>query len=483
MMEKSEDIESGKTASVDSSSDFRRAVEDPAMEKRVWRKIDLYVLPIVAMFYLLSFLDRTNVANARVAGLQTALKMTNKEYSIALTVTYVPYIATELPSNLLLKAVGPNLMLPTMLTIWGIVTTLQGVVKTYSGLLACRFFIGLFEGGLFPGLVLYLSYFYPRHKMNLRVSAFFSSASVSGAFSGILAFAIIKMNGVGGLQGYNWIFILEGLFTVAFGISAYFTLPRSVDKCWFFTQEEKNYVNARLLEDEVRDEAGFSWREVIEATKLPQVWFLAVAYFLDGTVLYGLAYFTPTIIQGLGYTAARAQLMSVPPFAAAFALAMVCAYISDHFRCRGIITIASSLLCVIGFAMFLGSKSQAVQYGSLFLSISGTYVTAPTLSAWGSNNAAPQTRRATAIAIGFIMTNSGGILATWLLGSLSPAPRYTKATVTLLIFSVLMALFGAINLFYLWSQNKKKAEMRKATTKDQEDPGVGNHSAWYIYNL
>jgi len=110
--------------------------------------------------------------------------MSNKEYSIALTVTYVPYIVAELPSNLMLKvcdswgilckytdtskAVGPNYMLPTMLTLWGVVTTLQGVVKTYGGLLACRFFLGLLEGGVFPGLVLYLSYFYPRYKMNLR---------------------------------------------------------------------------------------------------------------------------------------------------------------------------------------------------------------------------------------------------------------------------------------------------------------------------
>ncbi|KIK65255.1 hypothetical protein GYMLUDRAFT_195081 [Collybiopsis luxurians FD-317 M1] len=483
-MEKSEDIESkDATSSIGSSPDFH-VVEDPVMEKKVWRKIDLYVLPVVAMFYLLSFLDRTNVANARVAGLQTNLKMTNKQYSIALTVTYVPYIVAELPSNLMLKAVGPNLMLPTMLTLWGVVTTLQGVVKTYGGLLACRFFIGLLEGGLFPGLVLYLSYFYPRYKMNLRVSTFFSSASVSGAFSGILAYGIIKMNGVGHRPGWAWIFILEGLFTVVFGVSSYFTLPRSVDKAWFFTAEEKNYVNARLLEDNVhREEERFTWKEVIEATKLPQVWFLAIAFFLDGTVLYALAYFSPSIIQGLGYTAAKAQLMSVPPFAVAFVVAMISAYISDRYRCRGAMTIVSSLFCVIGFAMFLGSKSHKVQYGSLFFSIPGTYVTAPTLSAWGSNNAAPQTRRATAIAIGFIMTNSGGILATWLLGSLSPAPRYTKATITLLIFSILMALFGGINLYYLWSQNKKKAQMRKTITREQEHPGIGNHSAWFIYNL
>lgn len=130
-----------------------------------------------------------------------------------------------------------------------------------------------------------------------------------------------------------------------------------------------------------------------------------------------------------------------------------------------------------------GSKSHHVQYGSLFLSIPGTYTTAPTLSAWGSNNAAPQTRRATAIAIGFIMTNSGGILATWLLGSLSAAPRYTSATITLLVFSIVMALFGGANLYYLWSQNKKKAEIRKTMTHEQEKPGLGDRSAWYVYNL
>ncbi|KAE9395528.1 MFS general substrate transporter [Gymnopus androsaceus JB14] len=454
----SEDLETkDATSSVGSSNEFR-IVEDPAMEKRVWRKIDMYVLPIVAMFYLLSFLDRTNVSNARVAGLQTDLKMTNKQYSIALTVTYVPYILAELPSNLLLKAVGPNLMLPTMLTLWGVITTLQGVVKTYSGLLACRFFLGLLEGGVFPGLVLYLSYFYPRYQNEL--STFFSAASVSGAFGGILAYVIIRMNGVGNRPGWAWIFILEGLFTVLFGLSSYFTLPGSVDKAWFFTQEEKNYVNAKLLEDNTgKDEERFTWKEVIEATKLPQVWFLAITFFLDGVVLYSLAYFTPSIIVGLGYTAAKAQLMSVPPFAVAFVVAMISAYVSDRYRCRGLIVIISSVFCVIGFGMFLGSKSHHVQYGSLFLSIPGTYTTAPTLSAWGSNNAAPQTR------------------------SLSAAPRYTSATITLLVFSIVMALFGGANLYYLWSQNKKKAEIRKTMTHEQEKPGLGDRSAWYVYNL
>jgi len=413
--------------------------------------------------------------------------MTNKQYSIALTVTYVPYIVAELPSNLLLKAVGPNLMLPTMLTLWGVVTTLQGVVKTYSGLLACRFFLGLLEGGVFPGLVLYLSFFYPRQRLQWRISAFFSTASISGAFSGLLAFAIIHMNGVGSRPGWAWIFILEGLFTVLFGASAFFLLPRSPAHARFLTAKEKEYVIAHLRESGAtgRDENAdkFSWREVGQAFTLPQVGMLAVIFFLDGAILYGLAYFTPSIVQGLGYTAARTQLFSVPPFAVAFVVTMISAYLSDKYHCRGLVSMFCGVLCIIGFAMYLASNSLKVKYGSLFFSVTGTYCAAPALSTWSANNAAPHTRRATAIAIGFIMTNSGGILATWLLGSLSPPPLYTKATITLLVFAVLMVVFTAMNTYYLYAQNKKKAVIRATTTRSEEKPGLGDRSAWFVYNL
>ncbi|KAF8198500.1 major facilitator superfamily domain-containing protein [Pholiota molesta] len=477
----------GKESSSGSSLQDSSLSPESAFGKTVWRKMDLCLLPVVTMFYFLSFLDRANISNARVAGLQTDLRMSNYQYSIALTITYVPYIAAELPSNLLLKAVGPNLMLPTMLTLWGLVSTLQGVVRSYSGLLACRFFLGLFEGGVFPGLVFYLSFFYPRQQLQWRISAFFSAASVSGAFSGLLAFGIINMNGVGNRPGWAWVFILEGLFTLAFGLCSFLLLPSSPAHARFLTQKQKDYVVSKLKEDgstERTEEAdNFNWKEVGRAFALPQVWMLAILFFFAGTVLYGMAYFSPSIIQGLGYTSSRAQLMSVPPFAVAFVLTMLGAYISDRYHCRGFVSIFSCILCIIGFAMFLKSKDHKIRYASLFFSIPGTYLSAPTLSTWSANNAAPHTRRATAIAIGFIMTNSGGILATWLLGSLSPAPNYTLATRVLLAFSVLMAVISSLNVWYLWDQNKKKAEIRKTSTRDQETPGLGDRSAWFIYAL
>jgi len=456
------------------------------LERTVWRKLDIWILPVVALFYLLSFLDRTNIGNAKVAGLLKDLKMTPNQYSIALTVTYVPYIVAELPSNLLLKIVGPNLMLPTMLTLWGVVTTCQGTVKTYGGLLACRFFLGLLEGGVFPGLVLYLSFFYPRLRLQTRVAAFFSSASISGAFGGIMAYGIINLNGKAGHSGWQWIFIIEGAITVVVGLVSFFFMPDSPDHARFLNQEEKSYIKAKLKEDgAISGDAAdsFSWGEVGKAFTSIQVLVVGIVFFFSGVVLYSLAYFTPSIVQSLGYTAAKAQLMSVPPFSVAFVFAMITAWISDRYQCRGVVTVCCSLLCTIGFAMFLGSTNHHVQYGSLFLSIPGTYAMAPAISTWNANNSAPHVRRATAIAIGFIMTNSGGILATWLLGSLSPPPRYTKATKLLLIFSVLMGFFGAVNVVYLKSQNKKKAEVRGRLTRHEETTGLGDKSAWFVYSL
>jgi predicted MFS family arabinose efflux permease len=295
------------------------------------------------------------------------------------------------------------------------------------------------------------------------------------------------MDGLGGHPGWAWIFILEGLFTVVFGLCSFFLLPRGPEHCRFLNETEKAYVLKELRDTGATGQTAgadeFSWIEVGRAFMLPQVQLLAVIFFFDGALVYALAYFTPSIVQALGYTAARAQLFSVPPFAVAFIVTMVSAYVSDRFRCRGLVSIFCGLLCTIGFAMYLGSNSFNIKYGSLFLSIAGAYCAAPALSTWGANNAAPHTRKATAIAIGFIMTNSGGILVTWLFGALSPPPLYTKACITMLIFSVLLIVFSVFNILYLSYQNKKKAAIRETTTKDQEKPGLGDKSAWFIYSL
>ncbi|KAJ8691717.1 hypothetical protein PTI98_011258 [Pleurotus ostreatus] len=473
----------GKVSDSSSFSDEQAA----RLERYVWWKLDLSVLGVVTIFYLLSWLDRTNLGNARVAGLQKDLHLTNDQYSIALTVTFIPYIFAELPSNLLLKIVGPNVLLSTLLVLWGVVTTLQGVVHNYAGLLACRFFLGLFEGGVLPGIVLYLSLFYPRAQLQKRLSVVFAASSLAGAFSGLLAAGISEMSGIGGRPGWAWIFILEGIFTVLFGILSSFFIPSSPMNCRLLKQEEKEYIMLRLREDGAisKDDRSdvFSWREVFRIFHLPHVWLLFFIFFFHGTILYSLSYFAPSIIQGLGYSANRAQLMSVPPYAAAFVLTNVASYVADRYHCRGAVVMFCSACTIVGFSMFLGSHKHAVQYGSLFLTLSGINTAAPTITSWTANNTAPHIRRASAIAVVCMLTNMGGILSTWLLGSLSAAPRYTKATIVLLVFSIGLGVAAGLNVLYLWMQNKKKAELRATITKEEEPAGLGDRSAWFIYIL
>lgn len=131
----------------------------------------------------------------------------------------------------------------------------------------------------------------------------------------------------------------------------------------------------------------------------------------------------------------------------------------------------------------VASDSSHIRYGSLFFSITGSYCTAPPLATWIANNSAPHVRRATSVAIAFIMTNAGGILSTWLLGSLSPAPDYTKATITFIIMSIGMAVFSTVNLVYLSRENRLKAEKRQKMTREEEPAGLGDRSAWFEYNL
>lgn len=163
---------------------------------------------ILCITDLLSFIDRVNIGNARVAGLQKDLNMTDFQYSLALTITFIPYIVVEIPAGLVVKRIGANYFLPVMTTLWGLITTLQGLVTSYSGLLVARFFLGLVEGGLLPGIVLVLSRFYKRDQLQLRLALLFTGASLTGAFSGLLASAIVGMNGLAGHKGWQWIFIL-----------------------------------------------------------------------------------------------------------------------------------------------------------------------------------------------------------------------------------------------------------------------------------
>ena len=172
---------------------------------------DTHLLPAVCILYLLSFLDRANVANARLEGLTKDLGITPNQYLTGLTLFFVGYILFEVLWNVCLKRVGPKIWLPSTTLAFGIVATLPGVVQQKNGLAGffiVRFMLGVAEGALFPGVVFYLSMWYKRAERQYRIALFFAMASLAGAFGGILAFGIGHMRNVGGYNGWRWVSFL-----------------------------------------------------------------------------------------------------------------------------------------------------------------------------------------------------------------------------------------------------------------------------------
>ncbi|KAI0742020.1 MFS general substrate transporter [Daedaleopsis nitida] len=461
--------------------------DDSLVPSSVWAKIDLCILPVVSLMYFLSSLDKSNIGNARIAGLQQRLDINDKEFTIALTVTLIPYILIEIPSNVLLKFVGARFLLPTMVVLWGFACAMQGVVTNYSGLIACRFFLGLFEGGLLPGIALYMATFYPRRKLQLRMSVMFSATALASAFSGLLAAAIIKMNGVGGRAGYEWLFILEGLFTIVFGLVSYFLLPNTPVTVPALTDSEKRLVTKALRDDGIilaneKDE-HYTAAELLRTFMAPHVILMAIAGFFSGASLSGLSTFLPSIVVGLGYSGSRAQLMTVPPFAVSAVLSILTSIFSDYYGKRGLTIIFFAGLSAIGFGIFYESFASNIRYGALFLLVPGTFCVGAPLGTWMANNSAPLMRRATSIALLTTMTNLGSVLASWLFGFISPAPRYTSATVTLLVFQVATALLAGVNVTWLTRENKRKEVAKARADGPPKSTVVPNESIWYTYVL
>lgn len=197
--------ESEKSLQRKSLSNSTSIFDDPREERRLLRKVDWNVLPIPTLLYLVSFLDRSNIGNAKLEGLTKDLGISNDAYLWTLTIYFFGYVLFEIPSNIVLKRFSPSSWLPTLMIAWGIVGVTMGLVHNFAGLLVTRFFLGLTEAGLFPGVVYYLSMWYARDEQHYRVSLFFSAASLSGAFGSVLAFAIGKMDGIGGKAGWSWV--------------------------------------------------------------------------------------------------------------------------------------------------------------------------------------------------------------------------------------------------------------------------------------
>ncbi|KAH1327098.1 hypothetical protein KXX16_006424 [Aspergillus fumigatus] len=400
---------------------------DRAAERRLLWKCDLHVVPILTVLFMFAFLDRINIGNARLMGLERDLRMTGHQYNIALFVFFVPYILFEVPSNMLLKKMRPSWWLSGIMFAWGILTVCQGVTKSFQGLVVCRVLIGVFEAGFMPGSVYVINMYYRRHELQWRLNVFFSASIVAGAISGLLAYAINNMDGVAGYSGWRWIFILEGLATIVVAVIAKFIVVDWPETARFLNEDERALLLRRLAQDQGEARMDrLDKKSLRRAFSDPKIYLGPLMYFGIVNTGYAVSFFTPTILNQLGWTAVRAQVMSIPIYCVATVIALSAAYTSDRLRHRYLFTLAGCLIATMGYVILLCQASVPVgaRYFAVFAITGGGYLTQPILMGWLSNNMAGHYKQSIASAMQIGFGNCGGLVASNIFFK-EEAPRYT----------------------------------------------------------
>ncbi|TLD27582.1 MFS transporter [Venturia nashicola] len=407
-------------------------------EKLLVRKIDSRLLPAAIVMYIMNYLDRNNIAAARIAGpngkgLQDELGLTSTQYQTAISILFVGYLIMQVPSNLILNKLGkPAIYLPTVMIVWGVTSAATGAVHNYSGLIACRFFLGFVEAAYFPGLLFFLSSWYTRRELGLRTALLYSGSLISGAFSGLITAGITSgLTEARGLRAWRWMFIIEGSVTVVIAFAAFFVLPNFPRTTTWLTDEERQLAVWRLEEDIGQDDWVSSsdqsfWHGFKLAIQDIKMWILMVI--LTGIVSAGsVTNFFPTVVQTLGFGTIETLLLTAPPYVLAVITALVNAWHADrtgerywHITCPLYVAIAAFILAA-------ATTSTAPRYVAMMLMVPGVYTGYVVALGWISNCIPrPPAKRAAALAAINAVSNCSSIYASYMYPQ-SAGPRYLVA--------------------------------------------------------
>ncbi|KAH6625344.1 major facilitator superfamily domain-containing protein [Boeremia exigua] len=445
-------------------------------------RMDFRLIPVLGCTYTVLFLDRTNIANARIEGLEKGLNMPSNGYNTALWIFFIPFILIEVPSNLImgLPRVRPNIFLGVNMFLLGIVATCQGLTQSYGGLLALRFLMGIFEATLPAGAAFLINEYYTRAQMSLRFACFFCFGTLGPCISGILAYGIRNMHGIAGLEGFRWIFIVEGLGTILISAFVFAFVPDFPERTKILSTTEREHLLAVLQQD--KGDQKLDLRKVEWARTLTdyKIWFPTMIFFCCDMTAASISSFTPTILTELGWTAAKSQAMSVPVWLTGMLFQVTGAFLSCRTGWRFPFILFGVLCATCGWAIQIayseqGNVSAAVRYFSLFCMSGGTFLQMTMSTAWMSNNLRGRASVAvgTAIVLGF--GNCANFVATNVFIK-AQAPYYPTAFRTGLVITVAGGGFCLIYAGLLWRHNQKLARERR------QDGGEDDQRK-YMYQL
>ncbi|GAA5891745.1 hypothetical protein JCM6882_006192 [Rhodosporidiobolus microsporus] len=307
--------------------------------RKIMRGVDFHIMPLLMLAYLLKNLDGNAISyvNSMNAGeptnVRAMLNMSQNMWAWTGTIFSISFVLTEMPSNMIMKVSTPRWHFIRIIGLWSIACACTAASTNAAGILTCRFFLGLFEGGLYPGIMVFLTFWYRPDEIGVRYALINVLGQWASILDALLTFGLSYVSGKHGLAGWQATFILLGSLGVVVAALFYFFMPNYPDTAYFLTDEERQWVQARLPANSARGtERNFSWKEVRLALTDPLTWgFMFLTLFYNSGT-YGLNFWLPTIISDLGFTSTAAkQLLNIPPAFIYVCSGVLGAWICDRF--------------------------------------------------------------------------------------------------------------------------------------------------------
>ncbi|KAF2200988.1 MFS general substrate transporter [Delitschia confertaspora ATCC 74209] len=453
-------------------------VVDSPEVKRIMRKLDIRLLPVLATIYAFALIDRVNLPNARIAGMDEDLELSvGERYSILSMMFFVPYVIFQFPANVFIRRVGAAMWLGTLVVAWGVISIGMGFTHKWHQLLGCRVLLGVLEAGYYPGCVFLLSCWYVRFEVQKRFSAFYLLALLASGLSNLLALGLSQMKGLGGLNGWRWIFIIEGVITCVLGLLGYVAIidfPDKASKPGLLIR--KPFLNAREAElvlqriDRDRGDASterLTIQSILFHLRDWKIWEFAWLYLLNNVVAYSFSYFLPIILKsGMGYDTTMSQVLSFPPYAVAAIWMFATAWTADRYRMRGVIITFNAAMAVMGVSMMAFLTRPRDRYAGAFVAVAAANSNVPAILSYMHNNIVGQSKRALASALLIGGGACGGIVASNIFRQ-ADAPGYRPAMYAVIGTQALTVLHVVKN-FWVYARANRKAERGERVIEEQE---------------
>ncbi|KAF2488098.1 major facilitator superfamily domain-containing protein [Neohortaea acidophila] len=454
----------------------------PDEERRVRRKLDTRLVLFVALLYLLSFLDRSNIGNAKVAGLMTDLNMSDNQFEWLLTAFYITYILFEW-MTLCFKIFPPHIYIACCVCAWGVLASLQALATTWKYMLVVRIFLGMGEAA-FVGIPFYLSFFFRREELAFRVGLFIAAAPLATTFASSLAWGIVSLGNKTGIASWRLLFLVEGFPACVVAVWAWYWIPDSPGQARWLDAREKKIATLRMRKENAantsteksggggtvhstvpRHKRKFQWTEVVHALRDPKNYLSAGMFFCCNVAFSSMPVFLPSIVNGMGYSTMASQGLSAPPFFFAFLVVLVTSFVSDRLQSRSIPMMFHGLLAMSGYllATIAGAlqTGPTLRYLATFPICAGFFSAVTIVITWTLNNQISDEGKGTGVAILQYIGQLGPLIGTRLYPD-THAPFYVAGNgVCAVAMAMVFVLALALRIVLIRENARRRARWKE----------------------